>query len=328
MLFIPKDRWFCGADFLYSHPESRNRHSMELRQLKYFVKSAEYLNFSVAAKHLYITQSTLSQQIKQLEFELGFELFMRNSRHISLTEAGEEFLPFARKTILDAEDGVQRLYDLQHVKTGTLRIGVTYSLSTVLTEGLLRFMKEFPGIKLEIFYKTVDELMLLLREHKVDLILSYKPLTDAPDVDSMSLFENTLALVVSKDDPLSVRKKIKLQELAGKPLVLPSKGLQARMMLEKLLEGRDLALNSNLELNETNILLQLVASGNYATILSTSAVFGKSRFRAIPLDEPGNVMEASLLRLKGAYYKNAAKEFMKILLNTEAVKRRLIDLFE
>ncbi|MBR6691364.1 MAG: LysR family transcriptional regulator [Bacteroidaceae bacterium] len=301
---------------------------MELRQLKYFVKSAEYLNFSVAAKHLYITQSTLSQQIKQLEFELGFELFMRNSRHISLTEAGEEFLPFARKTILDAEDGVQRLYDLQHVKTGTLRIGVTYSLSTVLTEGLLRFMKEFPGIKLEIFYKTVDELMLLLREHKVDLILSYKPLTDAPDVDSMSLFENTLALVVSKDDPLSVRKKIKLQELAGKPLVLPSKGLQARMMLEKLLEGRDLALNSNLELNETNILLQLVASGNYATILSTSAVFGKSRFRAIPLDEPGNVMEASLLRLKGAYYKNAAKEFMKILLNTEAVKRRLIDLFE
>lgn len=328
MLFIPKDMRFCGADFLYSHPESRNRHSMELRQLKYFVKSAEYLNFSVAAKHLYITQSTLSQQIKQLEFELGFELFMRNSRHISLTEAGEEFLPFARKTILDAEDGVQRLYDLQHVKTGTLRIGVTYSLSTVLTEGLLRFMKEFPGIKLEIFYKTVDELMLLLREHKVDLILSYKPLTDAPDVDSMSLFENTLALVVSKDDPLSVRKKIKLQELAGKPLVLPSKGLQARMMLEKLLEGRDLALNSNLELNETNILLQLVASGNYATILSTSAVFGKSRFRAIPLDEPGNVMEASLLRLKGAYYKNAAKEFMKILLNTEAVKRRLIDLFE
>lgn len=328
MLFIPKDRRFCGADFLYSHLESRNRHSMELRQLKYFVKSAEYLNFSVAAKHLYITQSTLSQQIKQLEFELGFELFMRNSRHISLTEAGEEFLPFARKTILDAEDGVQRLYDLQHVKTGTLRIGVTYSLSTVLTEGLLRFMKEFPGIKLEIFYKTVDELMLLLREHKVDLILSYKPLTDAPDVDSMSLFENTLALVVSKDDPLSVRKKIKLQELAGKPLVLPSKGLQARMMLEKLLEGRDLALNSNLELNETNILLQLVASGNYATILSTSAVFGKSRFRAIPLDEPGNVMEASLLRLKGAYYKNAAKEFMKILLNTEAVKRRLIDLFE
>ena len=299
---------------------------MELRQLKYFVKSAEYLNFSVAAKHLYITQSTLSQQIKQLEFELGFELFIRNSRHISLTEAGEEFLPFARRTIQDAEDGVQRLYDLQHVKTGVLRIGVSYSFSTVLTEALLRFMKEFPGIRLEVFYKTVDELMVLLREHKVDLVLSYKPLYDAPDVDSMSLFENTLALVVSNEDPLSLRKNIKLQELAGKPLVLPSKGLQARTMLEKLLDENSVELHSNLELNETNILLQLVASGNYSTILSTSAVFGKARFKAIPLDEPGNVMEASLLRLKGSYYKNAAKEFINILLNTEAVKRRLIDL--
>ncbi len=301
---------------------------MELRQLKYFVKSAEYLNFSVAAKHLYITQSTLSQQIKQLEFELGFELFQRNSRHISLTEAGEEFLPFARKTILDAEDGVQRLHDLQHVKTGTLRVGVTYSLSTVLTEGVMSFMREFPGIKLEIIYKTVDELLLLLREHKVDFILSYKPLYDAPDVDSMPLFENTLALVVSSEHRLAQLKNITLDELTGIPLVLPSKGLQARMMLDKLLESKRLTLTSNLELNETNILLQVVATGSYATILSTSAVFGKKRFKAVPLNEEGNVMEASLLSLKGAYQKTAAKEFIKILLDTEAVKRRLMNLFE
>lgn len=298
---------------------------MELRQLKYFVKSAEYLNFSVAAKHLYITQSTLSQQIKQLEFELGFELFLRNSRHISLTEAGEEFLPFARKTILDAEDGVQRLNDLQHVKRGTLRIGVTYSLSTVLTEGVIGFMKAFPGIKLEITYKTVDELLILLRERKLDFVLSYKPLCNAPDIDSMMLFENALALVVANEHPLANRKKIKLQELAGSELLLPSKGLQARTMFDKLIDGRNFNLSSKLELNETNILLQMVATGHYATILSTSAVFGKTRFKAVPIDEPGNIMEASLLRLAGAYQKSAAKEFIDILLNTDAVKRRLIN---
>ena len=301
---------------------------MELRQLKYFVKSAEYLNFSVAAKHLYITQSTLSQQIKQLEFELGFELFLRNSRHISLTEAGEEFLPFARKTIQDAEDGVQRLYDLQHVKTGTLRIGVTYSLSTVLTEGVICFLREFPGIKLEIIYKTVDELLELLRERKVDFVLSYKPLCEANDIDSMPLFENALALVVSKEHPLATRKYIRLKELEGMTLLLPSKGLQARTMLEKLTEREGVKLHSSLELNETNILLQMVATGHYATILSTSAVFGKTRFKAIPLNEPGNTMEASLLRLKDAYQKTAAKEFIKILLETDAVKRRLMNMFE
>ena len=301
---------------------------MELRQLKYFVKSAEYLNFSVAAKHLYITQSTLSQQIKQLEFELGFELFLRNSRHISLTEAGEEFLPFARKTIVDAEDGVQRLHDLQHVKTGTLKVGVTYSLSTVLTEGMISFMKAFPGIKLEVFYKTVDELLSLLKEHKVDFVLSYKPLCDAPEIDSMPLFENSLALVVSKEHRLATQKRITLDDIKDCHLVLPSKGLQARMMLDRLLEGRNIELHSKLELNETNILLQMVAQGQYATILSTSALFGKKRFAAIPLDEPGNVMEASLLRLKNSYQKSAATEFIKILLETEAVKRRLMNMFE
>ena len=302
--------------------------AMELRQLKYFVKSAEYLNFSVAAKHLYITQSTLSQQIKQLEYELGFELFLRNSRHISLTEAGEEFLPFARKTIQDAEDGVQRLYDLQHVKTGTLKIGVTYSLSTVLTEGVICFLKEFPGIKLEIIYKTVDELLELLRERKVDFVLSYKPLCEANDIDAMPLFENTLALVVSKEHPLATRKDIKLQELAGKTLLLPSKGLQARTMLDRLTEKEGIELHSSLELNETNILLQMVATGHYATILSTSAVFGKTRFKAVPLDEPGNIMEASLLRLKDAYQKTAATKFINILVDTDAVKRRLMNMFE
>ena len=301
---------------------------MELRQLKYFVKSAEYLNFSVAAKHLFITQSTLSQQIKQLEYELGFELFLRNSRHIQLTEAGEEFLPFARKTILDAEDAVQRLYDLQHVKVGTLRVGVTYSLSTVLTEGLICFMKEFSDVKLKVFYKTVDELLTLLRERKVDLVLSYKPLCEAADIESMPLFENALALVVSKEHHLAKRAKIKLKELEGLPSILPSEGLQARMMLDRLLEGNDVSLASKLELNETNILLQMVATGNYVTILSTSALFGKARFKAIPIDEPGNIMEASLLSLKGAYQKASAKEFVKILLNTEAVKRRLMDMFE
>ena len=297
---------------------------MELRQLKYFVMSAEYLNFSEAAKHLYITQSTLSQQIKQLENELGFPLFLRNSRHIILTEAGEEFLPFAQKTIQDAEDGVQRLFDLQNVKAGTLRVGVTYSLSSVLTEGLLRFMKQYPDVKLEICYETVNSLLVLLKARKLDFVLSYKPVNEMPEIDTISLFENSLSAVVSSSHPLAERKKITLSELQTTSLVLPSRELQARMMLERLMEGKDFVLTSQVELNETNILLQLVATGNYVTVLSASAVFASKRFKAVPLDEPGNIMEASMLTLKGAYQKASAMEFINILLDTDAVKRRAI----
>ena len=297
---------------------------MELRQLKYFVMSAEYLNFSEAAKHLFITQSTLSQQIKQLENELGFPLFLRNSRHIILTEAGEEFLPFARKTIQDAEDGVQRLFDLQNVKVGTLRVGVTYSLSSVLTEGLLRFMKQYPNVKLVICYETVNRLLVLLKARKLDFVLSYKPVNEMPEIDTISLFENSLSAVVSSTHPLAERKKITLSELQATSLILPSRELQARMMLERLMEGKDFVLTSQVELNETNILLQLVATGNYVTVLSSSAVFGSKRFKAIPLDEPGNIMVASMLTLKGGYQKASAEEFINILLDTDAVKRRAI----
>ena len=76
---------------------------MELRQLRYFAKAAETLNFSDAAKALNIAQSSLSQQIKQLEDELNVKLFLRNSHTIRLTEAGEVMLPFALRTIHDAE---------------------------------------------------------------------------------------------------------------------------------------------------------------------------------------------------------------------------------
>lgn len=80
---------------------------------------------------MYITQSTLSQQIKQLETELNVLLFDRIGKKVFLTEAGNEFLPFAKQTVGDADLAVQRIQDLQGIRTGKLRIGITYSLSLV-----------------------------------------------------------------------------------------------------------------------------------------------------------------------------------------------------
>ncbi|MDO4172628.1 MAG: LysR family transcriptional regulator, partial [Prevotellaceae bacterium] len=121
---------------------------MELRQLKYFVKVADTLNFSEAAKALCVTQSTLSQQVKQLEGELGTQLLIRSSHSVTLTEAGEELLPYAQKTLHDAELCMVRINDLNQLSAGTLNIGVTYSFSPILTETLLLFMRMYPQIKL------------------------------------------------------------------------------------------------------------------------------------------------------------------------------------
>ncbi|MFG6424428.1 MAG: LysR family transcriptional regulator, partial [Paramuribaculum sp.] len=88
---------------------------MELRQLKYFIGTAETLSFSEAARNLNVTQSTLSQQIKQLENEIGAQLFHRSSHSVALTEAGSEMLPYARQTIESAEMCMNRIADINDI---------------------------------------------------------------------------------------------------------------------------------------------------------------------------------------------------------------------
>ena len=146
---------------------------MELRQLKYFVKAAETLNFSDAAKALCITQSTLSQQIRQLEQDMSTPLFLRNSHTVTLTEAGSELLPYARRTLHAANACADRLHDLQQLLAGTLNIGVTFTFSPILTETLIDFMKEYPAVKLNIFYLPMAELMQKLMRREVDFVLAF-----------------------------------------------------------------------------------------------------------------------------------------------------------
>ena len=165
---------------------------MELRQLKYFVKVAGNLSFSEAAKNLCVTQSTLSQQIKQLEGELGTQLFIRTSHSVELTEAGKELLPLAIATIHSAESCKDRIADLNALSVGTLNIGVTYSFSPILTETLITFMKMYPSIKLNIFYKPMAELMEMLQEREVDFLLAFRPTRSIEGVESHILFQNWL----------------------------------------------------------------------------------------------------------------------------------------
>ena len=154
---------------------------MELRQLRYFVKAAESLSFSEAAKIANVAQSTLSQQIRQLEDELGVRLFERSTHAIRLTEAGREVLPAAQRTLHDADQCADRIRDLRNLHTGRLNIGVTYSFSPILAEVILSYIKVYPDIKLNVFYKPMAELMDLLDKREVDFVLSFKTSHPLPD---------------------------------------------------------------------------------------------------------------------------------------------------
>jgi LysR family cyn operon transcriptional activator len=295
---------------------------MELRQLKYFVKVAEMLNFSEAAKALNITQSTLSQQIKQLEDEIGTQLFTRSSHRVLLTEAGIELVPCANKTLRDAQLCLSRMNDLNELLTGTLNIGVTYSFGPMLTEALSSFMKMYPKIKLNIVYKTMADLLELLRNREVDAVLAFRPTKAVEGIESHILFQNYLSVIVGDEHPLATKKRVTLAELEQYDLALPSPGLQARNVLEKILSKRQYNFKVRIELNDANILLKLVRQNKLATILAEATILSEKGVKAIPIDTADNEMTGCVHTLKDAYRKRAMLEFIKILSASNAIRER------
>lgn len=295
---------------------------MELRQLRYFIKTAETLSFSVAARELCITQSTLSQQIKQLEGEFGAPLFIRDSHSVALTEAGKELVPFAIRTVSSADECRVRMLDLQKVLTGTLNIGVTYSFSPILTETIFTFMKNFPGVRLNVFYKPMAELMAMLRERQIDFVLAFKPSQPMPGIVSHTLFQNYLAAIVNSNHQLASKPKVTLDELAHHSLALPSRGLQARNTLEKILETYRCDLNIKIELNDPNILLEMVRQSRLVTILAEASVHKQAGVTAVPIDIPENEMTGCVHTLAETYHKKSMQEFVRLLSESLAVRER------
>ena len=294
---------------------------MELRQLKSFIKAAEMLSFSDAAKALNIAQSSLSQQIKQLEDELDVKLFLRNSHSIALTEAGKVMLPFALRTIHDAQTCTDRIRDLQKLLTGSLCIGVTYSFSPILTETVISFMKLYPHIKLNIIYEPMNKLMELLAKRQLDFVLAFKPTQPIADVESHTLFQNRLSAVVSATHQLASKEKVTLSELEKYDLALPSKGLQARNAFDSIVNGSD-NFNIRIELNEVNILLKLIRQTRLVTVLAEDSIYNERDVKAIPIDIPDNEMMGCVHILKDSYHKHSMKEFVRLLSESIAVKVR------
>ncbi|MBQ8573914.1 MAG: LysR family transcriptional regulator [Bacteroidales bacterium] len=294
---------------------------MELRQLKYFVKVAELLSFSKAAKALFITQSTLSQQIKQLEDELDMALFFRNNHKVSLTEAGETFLEGAKKTLAEADDNKAKIMDLAQGHRGVLNIGVTYSFGSILTESVLAFKKEYPDVTLNICYKNVMELMELVSDGELDFALSFRSSEKYDNVESHILFDNKLSIIVREDHPLTRKEVVRLADLEEYDLVLPSIGLQARSTFDSIIAERNLNLKVAMEANEVNTILNLLRRSNYVTVLSETVILEHNGLVTIEIDDAECNMEGCLHFCANRYRKRSTEEFIRLLSDTKALRR-------
>lgn len=294
---------------------------MEIRHLKYFATVAKTLNFSEAAKRLFVTQGTLSQQIRQLEAEIGAQLFDRNRHSVILTEAGEELLPLALKTIEDSEACSNRIRDLKGALTGTLRIGITHSFSELLTETVKNFIREHPGVKLKIQSETASDLIEMLQNKEIDLALAFKPSTAYEELESEPLFRNSLSAVMRRDHPLASHRVLKMEELENHRIVLPGKGLQARRAFDRYLGLDSRKLNVTVEVNDPELIMDIVQNTSLIAIVSSLAAYYRPSLVAIPLEGGNYSMVGCVHRLKDGYRKRSADIFVEMLRDSAQIER-------
>ena len=287
---------------------------MELRQLKYFIKSAESENFSVAAQECFVVQSTLSHQIKQLETDLGVTLFDRVGKRVALTEAGRVFLPLARATVAAAEEGRQQLKDMEQLKSGRLRVGVTYGLSVLLTRALQLFCPRYPGVQFDIRFERTNDILPLLRSGDLDLALAYCHGPFGDDVQATPLFSSCLCALVDPQHPLALRGDVSLPELAPWQVAIPARGMSSRYLLDELLRQTGLALQPLMELNEIYTMIHMVHSCQIVALHTRSSVFDEDDIRTLPIRESTRPMQASLLTIVGKYSRRAVDEFSSCVL--------------
>jgi DNA-binding transcriptional LysR family regulator len=193
---------------------------MELRHLRYFIAVAEELHFGRAAERLCIAQPPLSQQIRQLEREIGFQLFHRTQRRVQLTEAGQIFLEEARQMLANLEKAAQTGRRVARGETGWLGIGfvgtATYAL---LPPALALFRERYPNVALVLRELVSARQAQALREKRIHIGLARPPLHEE-DLTSEPLVREPLLAALPERHPLAGATELPLSALAAEPFVL------------------------------------------------------------------------------------------------------------
>lgn len=194
----------------------------------YFVAVAEELSFTRAAKKLLIAQPWLSAQIRKLESVLGFDLFVRTSRRVELTDQGRLLLPEALR-LSQANHAVEAaIQRIRHSREKRLRIGIPpyaehFEQSSALIE---RFSKANPSVHIEIEYGWSPLLIKLLRQGSIDLAFTIGALHE-PDCEEMTITQTCLFVLGWPDDPLMQQKHVHISDLANRQIAVFPRGLNS-----------------------------------------------------------------------------------------------------
>ncbi|WP_312602991.1 DNA-binding transcriptional regulator HcaR [Acinetobacter schindleri] len=195
---------------------------MELRHLRYFITVAEELNFSKAALKLYTAQPSLSQQIKDLEEDVGVKLLHRTKRKVELTEEGAVFLEQARLTLAQADKAIAMARQVSQAKQQMLRIGfVPVAEMKIFPYVLPNLRVQNPDLKIELLSLNNTEQMKLLKKGELDLTFTRHNF-NSDEIESQFVIREPLIFILPKDHPLAKYDRIPVKALNSIDFIIPS----------------------------------------------------------------------------------------------------------
>jgi LysR family cyn operon transcriptional activator len=285
---------------------------MELRHLRYFLAVANHLHFRIAAEELLVSQPTLSEQIKDLEKELGTDLFERTGRRVRLTQAGEFFQTYARRALSVIEEGLSVLHEFDELLRGRLRVGVVQTVGTyMIPQVIAKFSSSFPLVSVRVENLSADEIENGLMDGSIDLGITFTP-------DHSSLFnvepigEEQFVLVVSKSHRFASRKRIRVLDLSDEPLCLMTTSFCTRRLINAAFAEAGANLAVAVEMTSIESCRNVTLAGGPPTIIPQLAVMS-AKIPCIRIEQPMVKRTLCLLSSKTQTKLRCRDEFAKIV---------------
>lgn len=235
--------------------------SVKLELYRVFKEVAEAGNITAAAQTLFISQSAVSQSIKQLEAELQTRLFARNSRGVTLTADGRMLYEYVRSAMGLLETGEEKLSQSRDLQMGHLTIGASDTVtSQFLLPYLDRFHRQYPAIHIQIISGRSHKVLGLLQSGKMDIAFASTP-QEGASLETFPCLATHSIFVAGAEYPCDFDHVYTLEEIARFPLILLERKASSRLYLEKYFLQNGLHLNPEIELGARSLLVDLAAIG-------------------------------------------------------------------
>jgi DNA-binding transcriptional LysR family regulator len=298
------------------------RTNLNLRQLEAVVAIATHGSFNAASEQLHVSQPALSRTVRLAEESLGARLFDRGPRHVSLTPAGEELLPIARRVLLEFSDSMSELSQFMEGRRGRIRVSALPSMAQpFLVDVVARFNASHPDIEFLLRVDPAESVLTLLESCEIDMGLTVQPPPDGRFV-YQPMLEDEYVLVCRSDDPLAtlapVGKPLPWQVLVDRKFIAASPGSNTRGATDAAFMRAGMTVRPAHEVasSDLTVIAGLVAAGLGLSVLPASALgpLNQPTLVARRLNKPQMKRKVGIATLAGRTLSMAASRFRESLL--------------